>query len=49
MLLFVHGQADSSFDWDQRPFFLKFNTADRTEREAMFRELCDRIGVAPAP
>lgn len=49
MLMFLHGQSESSFDWDQRPFFLQFNTTDRAGREAMFRELCDRIGVSSAP
>jgi len=49
MLMFLHGQAETSFDWEQRPFFLRFNTADRSEREAMFRELCDRIGVSSMP
>src|SRR6476660_4644558 len=47
MLMFVHGKAYSSFDWDQRPFFLKFHTENRAEREAMFRELCKKIGVNP--
>ena len=49
MLMFLHGQADSSFDWEHRPFYLRFNTDDRTEREAIFRELCDRISVSYAP
>lgn len=47
MLMFLHRQATSAFDWDQRPFFLKFNTDDRSVREAMFRELCTKIGVQP--
>ena len=45
MLMFVRGKADSSFDWEQRPFFLKFNTEVRAEREAAFRELCEKLGV----
>jgi hypothetical protein len=45
MLMYVHGKAESSFDWEQRPFFLLFNTDDRAEREAAFRELCEKIGV----
>lgn len=48
MLMFVHGKADSAFDWSHRPFFLKFNTEDRAEREKLFRELCGMIGVQPA-
>ena len=45
MLTFLHGQAAEAFDWAQRPFFLRFHTADRREREAAFRELCAKIGV----
>lgn len=49
MLMYVHGQAQSSFDWEQRPFFLRFNTSDADARATAFRELCARIGVAPEP
>jgi hypothetical protein len=45
MLMFLHGQAETAFDWDQRPLFLSFNTQDPTVREAVFRELCRKIGV----
>jgi hypothetical protein len=45
MLMFVRGKASCSFDWDQRPFFLKFNTYVRAEREVAFRELCEKVGV----
>jgi len=45
MLMFVRGKANSSFDWDQRPLFLKFNTKVTAEREAAFRELCDKLSV----
>lgn len=48
MLLFVHGKTTSSFDWDERPFFLRFNTEDAAERAAVFAELCARLGVEPA-
>lgn len=47
MLMYLHGKADSSFDWSLRPFFLKFNTEDRAERQALYTELCTRIGVKP--
>jgi hypothetical protein len=47
MLMFLHGKATSAFDWDQRPFFLKFNTHARAEREALFCDLCVRIGADP--
>jgi hypothetical protein len=49
MLMFIHGKAKSAFDWDHRPFFLKFGTPDRAEREVLFRELCAKIGVNPDP
>jgi len=45
MLMFVHGKASAAFDWDQRPFFLRFNTEDGAERRAVFLELCGKIGV----
>jgi hypothetical protein len=47
MALFLHGQADSSFDTDQRPFLLRFAGPDGPERRAVFAELCSRIGVDP--
>jgi hypothetical protein len=46
LLTFVHGKAVEPFDWEQRPFFLRFHTDEVAEREAVFRELCERIGVA---
>jgi hypothetical protein len=45
MLLFVHGKADSPFDWTQRPFLLRFNTDNAKERRDAFLELCQKIGV----
>jgi hypothetical protein len=47
MLLFLHGKAKEPFDWDHRPFCLRFGADSRTEREVVFRELCERVGVAP--
>ncbi len=49
MLMFLHGKAPSAFDWNQRPFFLKFNTEERAERETCFRELCRKLGVSTEP
>jgi len=46
MLLYLHGKASSAFDWDHRPFFLKFQTDSPTERRALFAELCHRIDVS---
>ena len=45
MLFFLHGKASEPFDMAHRPFFLRFHTEDRRERAAVFRELCERIGV----
>lgn len=45
LLMFIHGKAPERFDWSQRPFFLRFATANRLEREAAFRDLCEDIGV----
>jgi hypothetical protein len=47
MLFFLHGKASSSFDWSHRQFFLRFNTSSRLERLAVFKELCEIIGVNP--
>lgn len=46
MLCYIYGKASEPFDMEQRPFFLQFNTENRGERETMFRELCEKIGVA---
>jgi hypothetical protein len=46
MLMFVHGKADSAFDWSLRPFFLQFGEASK--RTKAFAELCRRLGVDPA-
>lgn len=45
MLYFLHGKAPSAFDWEQRPFFLRFNTDDMTARRAVARELCATLGI----
>lgn len=44
-LYYIHGLSPEPFDMAQRPFFLRFNTDDRKERETVFRELCEKIGV----
>jgi hypothetical protein len=48
LLFYIHGKADDPFDWNQRPFFLRFNTADRAERKGVFKEMCEKLGVDPA-
>lgn len=45
LLFYLHGKAKEPFDWEHRPFFLKFHAKDRKEREALFRELCRIVGV----
>ena len=46
MLLYLGGVAKEPFDWDHRPFLLRFNTEDGVEREAVWAELKERIGEA---
>jgi hypothetical protein len=48
MLYYLHGKAEEPFDWNHRPFFLRFNATDRAERRAAFGELCGTIGVDPS-
>lgn len=49
MLCYVHGRTAEPFDWDERPFFLRFHTEDRQAREAAFRDLCARLGLDAGP
>jgi len=44
MLMYLHGKAAEAFDWELRPFFLRFNTEDQAEREAAYKELRERVG-----
>ncbi len=45
LLLYLCGQADEPYDWSQRPFFLRFASADRELRETAWRELRDRVNL----
>jgi hypothetical protein len=47
LLFYIHGKSAEPFDWAHRPFFLRFDTSDRDARKAVFRELCQTIGVDP--
>jgi hypothetical protein len=47
MLFYLYGKAKEPFDMKQRPFFLRFNTDDKTEREKAFRELCKKLNIDP--
>ena len=49
LLFYQAGLAKEAFDWDHRPFFLKFGTdVPRQEQEAAFSELCRLVGVDEA-
>ncbi len=47
MLFYIYGKADEPFDWSLRPFFLRFNTENRREREQAFLELCKKLNINP--
>ena len=47
MLFYIFGQAKEPFDWEKRPFFLRFNTENRKERVEVFRELCQKLKINP--
>jgi hypothetical protein len=48
LLFFIHGMSKEPFDWDHRPFFLRFAATDPAARREAFLELCKTIGVDPA-
>jgi len=39
MLFYIFGKAETPFDWEHRPFFLKFNTEELSVRKIVFQEL----------
>ena len=45
LLMYLCGQAAEPFDWDQRPFFLRFGADDPKERRAAVRELRKKTGL----
>jgi hypothetical protein len=45
MLFYLFGAAEDPFDMKRRPFFLRFNTKDRKEREQAFLELCNQLNI----
>ena len=47
LALFHGGKADEPFDWNHRPFFLRFVDENRRTQIEAYRELCQRLGVAP--
>jgi len=49
MLFFLHKLADEPFDWNHRPFFLRFNPGNVADRREAFLDLCQNIGQDPQP
>jgi hypothetical protein len=47
LALYLGGKADEAFDWNHRPFFLRFGDDDRNTQIEAYKELCQRLGVAP--
>ena len=45
MLFYIYGKDETYFPWDNRAFFLKFNTSSISDRKFFFKELCDIIDV----
>ncbi|HLJ50041.1 MAG TPA: hypothetical protein VKU01_28700 [Bryobacteraceae bacterium] len=45
MLMYLCGKADEPFDWNHRPFFLRFATEDNQQLRAAWMELREQTGV----
>jgi len=45
MLFYIYGKTESYFPFENRAFFLKFNTSILSDRKIVFKELCEKIGV----
>ena len=45
MLMYLSGKAEDPFDWEQRPFYLRFASEDNQELRAAWMELRERTGV----
>jgi hypothetical protein len=45
--LFLAGKSEAPFDWNQRPFFLRFATKDREELARAHLELRELVGAIP--
>ena len=45
MLFFIYGIDETYFPWENRPFFLRFNTSNIADRKIAFKELCEKINV----
>lgn len=47
LALYHGGKAEEPFDWNHRPFFLRFGEEDRETQIGAYKELCQRLGIAP--
>jgi hypothetical protein len=47
LALYLGGKAEEAFDWNHRPFFLRFVDDDRRVQIQAYMELCRRLGVTP--
>ena len=45
LLMYLCGKTDEPFDWNQRPFFLRFASEDNQELRAAWTELRERAGI----
>ena len=45
MLFFIYGIDETYFPWENRSFFLRFNTSNTADRKIAFKELCEKINV----
>ena len=47
LIYFLYGIATSSFDWDHRHFYLRFDDKNLSNRKLAYDELCKKIQVDP--
>ena len=47
LIYYLYGMSTSSFDWDERAFFLRFGENNLSNRQTAYYELCNKIGVDP--
>jgi len=47
LIYYLYGIATSSFDWNYRPFYLRFGDKNLSKRKLAYDELCDKIQVDP--
>jgi hypothetical protein len=47
LVYYLYGFATSSFDWNYRPFYLRFGDKNLSNRKSAYHELCNKIQVDP--